>query len=249
MAAKCNSQHCNRRADVSNNENLCILCYDWFLICQEQAQPYLQQPQHLQNYQEIFDIQQSLSNGVPVDQNIMMRALLGSMMDLMSQNVQIIGFKEEISTLNNTVKDITSELSETKHKLYKLEYDVKQLEEEGEFLTKDSIVIRNVPVPSDGDEGKVVKETLALLNIEDFEPEDDIIKVERKGHKNGKLGTVFVKLSNDDFKVKVMKTKRELANYEDSKFKDMEILNLKNQEQIVLENALRNLLETYSKCR
>ena len=170
-------------------------------------------------------------------------SLLGSMMDLMNQNVQIIGFKEEISTLNNTVKDITSELSETKHKLYKLEYDVKQLEEEGEFLTKDSIVIRNVPVPSDGDEGKVVKETLALLNIEDFEPEDDVIKVERKGHKNGKLGTVFVKLSNDDFKVKVMKTKRELANHEDSKFKDMKIMNFKTQEQIVLENALRNLLK------
>ena len=88
-----------------------------------------------------------------------------------------------------------------------------------------------------------MKETLALLNIEDFEPEDDVIKVERKGHKNGKLGTVFVKLSNDDFKVKVMKTKRELANHEDSKFKDMKIMNFKTQEQIVLENALRNLLK------
>ena len=171
-----------------------------------------------------------------------MRALLGSMMDLMSRNGQVIELKEEIQSLSNSVKEVEKELSETKYKFFKIEYDVKEIERKEEFSTKDSIVIRNLEVPSDGDDQKAVKEALAHLNVEDFRPEDDILKVVRRGHKNGKLGSIFVKLSNEDLKVKVMKVKKELKKHKDPKIKDLKIMNFKTQEQILLENALRNLL-------
>ena len=117
-----------------------------------------------------------------------MRALLGSMMNLMNQNGQITGFSEEISTLNTNVKDLENELSESKLKLIRLEYDFKEFEKKEEFSTKDSIVIRNIPVPQDGDDRRVVTEALSLLNIDDFVPEDDVKKVLRKGNKDEKLG-------------------------------------------------------------
>ena len=202
----------------------------------------MQKSQHLANYQELSNIHHSLSNGVTVDQNRLMKALLGSMMDLMSWSGQVTELKEEIKILSNSVNEVENELSDTKHKLFKLEYDVKEMEEKEGFLTKDSIVIRNVAVPSDGDEHRIVKEALKHLNIEDFVPEEDVIKVERKGQRDGKLGSVFVKLPNEDFKVKVMKAKKELKNHENSKINVLKIMNFKTQEQILLENAIRNLL-------
>ena len=241
MSAKCNSQNCNRKPDPSNNQNLCILCFDWYQKCQDQPQAF-QQPQNLENYQELFNIYNNLANGVPVDNNLVMRALLGSMMNLMNQNGQITGFSEEISTLNTNVKDLENELSESKLKLIRLEYDFKEFEKKEEFSTKDSIVIRNIPVPQDGDDRRVVTEALSLLNIDDFVPEDDVKKVLRKGNKDEKLGSIFVKLSDEDFKVKIMKKKKELVNHEDADLRKIKIMNYKTQEHIIFENDLRNVL-------
>ena len=50
-----------------------------------------------------------------------------------------------------------------------------------EFATSDTIVIRNLNVPEDGDDTRLVNETLAKLAIEDFDAEDYVLKVERKG--------------------------------------------------------------------
>ena len=57
-------------------------------------------------------------------------------MNLRNQNGQIIGFREEITTLANNVKDLENELSESKHKIYKLEYDFSELEREKNFQQK-----------------------------------------------------------------------------------------------------------------
>jgi hypothetical protein len=92
----------------------------------------------------------------------------------MKQNGQITGFSEEISTLTNNVKDLENELIESKLKLVRLEYDFKEFEQKEEFSTKDSIVIRNIPVPHDGDDRRFFTEALSLLNIDDFIPEDDV---------------------------------------------------------------------------
>jgi hypothetical protein len=94
MSAKCTSQNCNRKPESSNNQNLRILCFDWFQRVQDQNQAS-QQPQNLANYQELSNIYNNLSNGVPVDPNLVMRAILGSMMNLMNQNVQIGQFREK----------------------------------------------------------------------------------------------------------------------------------------------------------
>ena len=144
MSQKCNSQNCNRRPDSSNNQNLCILCFDWFLKCQEQTRATQQHPD---NYQELSSISNNLANGVAVDPNLVMRALLGSMMNLINQNGQIVRLREEMITLTNNLNDLGNEVSETKHKLYKLEYNLTELENREEFSTSDSIVIRNIPVP------------------------------------------------------------------------------------------------------
>jgi len=96
-------------------------------------------------------------------------------------------------------------------------------------------------VPEDGNETKLVKETLAKLVIEDFD-EDDLLKVERRGKTEEKLGSVFVKLSDEAFKKTIMKTKHELKNSTDAKSKKLKIVNFKNPELILLENALREVL-------
>ena len=246
MASKCISQNCNRKPDLANNQNLCIRCFEWFLKCRDQSQVPQQPHSNPANYQELLSIYTNISDGAIVDQNLVMKALLGSMISLMNQNGQVLELREEVYTLKEQAKDLANELSEAKHKLFKLEYDFEELEKKDEFSTRDTIVIRNLPVPDDGDELKVVKEALTQLHIEDFLPEEDVIKVTRKGNKNGKLGSVFVKISDEEFKVKIMKKKKDLLSHNDSKMKALKMMNYKSQEQILTENALRQILSVTS---
>ena len=60
--------------------------------------------------------------------------------------------KKEIRTVTNDLKDLENELSDTKLKLLRLEYDFTELENREEFSTRDSIVIRNAYVREDGDD-------------------------------------------------------------------------------------------------
>ena len=245
MSAKCIPQNCNRKSDPTNNQNLCTLCFDWFLKCQDQSKISQSSP-NLANYQELLTIYTNISEGAFVDQHLVTKALLGSMMNLMNQNGQILEFREEISNLKEQAKDLANELSESKHKLFKLEYSFEELEKKEEFSTRDTIVIRNLPVPDDGDEAKIVKEVFNQLNIEDFLPEEDVIKVMRKGNSNEKHGSLFVKIANEDFKVKIMKKKKEFSNHTDPKVKKLKIMNYKTQEQMIFENALRHVLSVTS---
>ena len=88
----------------------------------------------------------------------------------------------------------------------------------------------------------VATATQHRIDIEDFDPAEDILNVERKGNRNGKLGSVFVKIAEKETKKKIMKRKKELANHSDPKIKELKIVNFKTQEQIVFENALRGVL-------
>ena len=83
---------------------------------------------------------------------------------------------------------------------------------------------------------------LGHLSIDIFDADEDIVKIERKGNKNGKLGSVFVKISNEVQKRQIMKTKNELRSSVNQKIKELKIMNYKMQEHILFENALRNLL-------
>ena len=96
MSAKQTSQNCNRKPDSANNRKLCILCFEWFQKCQEQNQAS-QENQNLTNYQELLSIYNNLANGVPVDTNIVMRALLESMMN---QNVQVVKCRQVCININ-----------------------------------------------------------------------------------------------------------------------------------------------------
>ena len=57
------------------------------------------------------------------------------------------------------------------------------------------------------------------MDIEDFDPEEDVIKVGRKGHLRGKVGSIVVKLKDEDAKRKIMKKKQELLNSTDPELK------------------------------
>ena len=103
-------------------------------------------------------------------------------------------------------------------------------------------MIRNLPQHGDVDEVSCVKEVLSKLQIEDFDLDEDLLRVERKGNSNGKLGSVFVKISNEELKQKIMKKKNDLKNNVDPEIKKLKIMNYKLQEQILFENALRSVL-------
>ena len=139
------------------------------------------------------------------------------------------------------MRNLGEELDATKVKVSILDYNLKSADNE-DFLPTESIVIRNLEIPVDGDELCVVRDALAQINIEGFDTAEDILKVERKGNRNGKLGSVFVKISDKEAKKKIMKQKKELANKSDPKMKKLKIMNFKTQEQIIFENALRGLL-------
>ena len=243
MSAKCSSQNCSRKPDGSNDQNLCVLCFDWYKKCQAQA-PQIHQQQNIANYQELVNIYDNLSNGVFVDQNQMMRAMIGSMINLMNQNSQITELKKENDRLAKNVNDLEEEVSTMKVKVFGLEYDFKEeLERKNDvFSPADSIVIRNLAVPGDGDELKAVMKVLAKIDTEEFDAAKDIVKVERKGRQDDKLGSVFVKISDPQLKLEIMKKKKELKDKHEPELKQLKIMNYKTQEQIMLENALRSVL-------
>ena len=83
---------------------------------------------------------------------------------------------------------------------------------EFQFTSRDTIVIRNLELPVDGDEKKKVKEVLSHLELEEFDLEEDILTVERKGCSQGKLGSVCVKLVDTETKKHVMKKKKVLLD-------------------------------------
>ena len=64
-----------------------------------------------------------------------------------------------------------------------------------------------MPIPQLGDEVSFVKKVLSQLQIDDLDLDED--EVERKGQLNGKIGSVFVKFSNEEAKKKIMKKKNE----------------------------------------
>ena len=167
MSAKCRSQNCNRKPETSNDQNLCILCYDWFQKC---AQSHQNQQQDVQHYQELSNIYNNLTNGVHVNQNQMMRALIGSMMNMMSQSNQILSLTEENKALHDNLKVLEDDLGATKLKQFHLEYDLKELEKKKEtFTTLDTIVIRNLAMPPEVTKGVMsrkclVSSTLRVLN-------------------------------------------------------------------------------------
>ena len=127
MSAKCSSQNCNRKPETSNNQNLCVLCFDWYQKCHAQNQ--LHHQQNAAQYQELSNIYANLSSGVNVDQKTMMRALIGSMMNLMDQSNQILGLQEANKALSESLKVIENELGEANLKLFHLEYNLKELDE------------------------------------------------------------------------------------------------------------------------
>ena len=151
---------------------------------------------------------------------------------------------EANKVLTENVKVLEDDLGESKLKLFHLEYEFKELAKKDTFSTTDSIVIRNLALPQhgDGEELPGVKEVLGKLQVEDFDPEQDIVKIERKGQANGKLGSVFVKISDENIKRKIMKKKNELKNSGDPEIKKLKIMNFKLQEHILFENALRSVL-------
>ena len=166
-------------------------------------------------------------------------------MNLMGQSNQIFGIQEENKVLNQSVKGLEDELGEAKLKLFHLEYDFKEFDKKCKtFSPSDSIVIRSLPLPQldDGDELPRIKEVLSQLQIDDFDLDEDLVRIERKGQGNGKLGSVFVKISNEELKRKIMKKKNELKNNVDPEVKKLKIMNYKLQEQILFKNALRNVL-------
>ena len=239
MSAKCVSPNCSRKSDSANNQNLCVLCYDWFLKCQSQVQPQCQTQTN--NHQELLNIYNSLANGIHVDHTVMMKALFGSILGLMDQNNQIIGLKEEIQTLAANVKDLENDLTGTKVKVFNLEYDMKSLEKE-QFSSKDTIVNRNLAMPLDGNEEKKVIEVLGHLALEEVDFEEDILAVERKGNSQGRLGSVLVKLVNGNIKKLIMKKKKVLLEHSNNEVREIKIVNYKPQEHIIFENALRSVL-------
>ena len=115
-----------------------------------------------------------------------------------------INLKEEMKTCTDNIKDLENDLTTTKVKVYNLEYDVKNLQKE-EFNSKDTIVIRNVSLPPDGYEEKHVKELLNYLEIEEIDTDEDVLAVERKGNSQDRLGSVFVKMVDENTKKEIMK--------------------------------------------
>ena len=72
-----------------------------------------------------------------------------------------------------------------------------------------SLAIRNLPLPGSGeDDIQIVKAVLFEINAKDVNPEQDIVKVVRKGATNENPGTVFVELVSDEVRASVMKTKK-----------------------------------------
>ena len=129
---------------------------------------------------------------------------------------------------------------ETKVKVYNLEYDVQKL---NGFSASDSIVIRNLKIPINGNDKEAVEKALENIGIQEFEPKEDLLKVERKGNTAGKLGSVLVKFPNDDLKKKVMKKKNDMIqNSAEPGINKLKIMNYKAPEHIIFENALRNVL-------
>ena len=166
---------------------------------------------------------------------------MGSMLRIINQNHLMVQHKEETKNLSLTVKHLEENLLETKVKVHNLEYEMNDM---NGFSTSDTIVIRNLDVPEDGNEKAAVEKVLEDFQIEGFEPKEDLLQVvlEQKNTVST-LGSVLVKLTKKDFKKKIMKLKNNMIHKSlNPSIKKLKIMNYKAPETIVFENALRSVL-------
>ena len=62
---------------------------------------------------------------------------------------------------------------------------------------------------------------MASINVDEFDPEEDVLRVERKGSGGGNLRTVFVNILDAALK----KKKHELKNHSDPEISNANIMN------------------------
>ena len=145
---------------------MCGVCQDWFLKCQNISQQHL--PHHVSpNHQELLHINDSMANGIYVDQKEIMRVMVGSMLQIVNQNHLVTQLQEETKNLCDTVKNLEDNLLDTKVKVYNLEYDVQKL---NGFSASDSIVIRNLEIPISGNDKKLLRKLLKTLELRNLNP-------------------------------------------------------------------------------
>ena len=80
-----------------------------------------------------------------------------------------MNLKEETKVLSETVKVLEEELGIIKLKLFHMEYYLNEFENKNtSFSPHDSIVIRNLTMPKDGDEHTAIKNLLGHLDAGRF---------------------------------------------------------------------------------
>ena len=106
-----------------------------------------------------------------------------------------------------------------------------------------SLAIRNLPLPGYGeDDLQIVKALLFEINAKDVNPEQDIVKVVRKGATGENSGTVMVELISDDVRASIMKTKKILENHENPCLRRVIIKNMKSQQELKMDIAVNEIL-------
>ena len=106
-----------------------------------------------------------------------------------------------------------------------------------------SLAIRNLPLPGSGeDDLQIVKAVLFKINAKDVNPEQDIVKVVRKGATYENPGTVFVELVSDEVRASVMKTKKVLEHHQNPCLRKIIIKNMKSQQELKMDIAMNEML-------
>ena len=106
-----------------------------------------------------------------------------------------------------------------------------------------SLAIRNLPPPESGeDDLQIVKAVLFEINAKDVNPEQDIVKVVRKGATQENPGTVFVELVSDEVRASVMKTKKVLEHHQNPCLRKIIIKNMKSQQELKMDIAMNEML-------
>ena len=107
-----------------------------------------------------------------------------------------------------------------------------------------SLAIRGLPLPSPGVEDiDLVRQVVRLIRAPNVDPEQDVVKVVRRGAREQNGGTILAEIRSKEAKAAIMKTKKVLEQSENESLRRLIIKNALTDDQMKMNRAMNGVLK------
>ena len=158
-----------------------------------------------------------------------------------SMNKAILGLLLNIKEQCSDIQPLKTTVTDLKTRMAAMEAKVGNASEPSIPL---SLAIRGLPLPSPGVEDiDLVRQVVRLIRAPSVDPEQDVVKVVRRGAREQNGGTILAEIRSKEAKAAIMKTKKVLEQSENESLRRLIIKNALTDDQMKMNRAMNGVLK------